>query len=66
MTKSILPVQLAKSDTLMAVKRTLEQLTEFIESNPRYHQPGGEHIRAVIEYSGWARNSQYLARRVDV
>jgi hypothetical protein len=50
----------------MAVERTLEQLAEFIESNPTYHQPGAEHIRAVIGYLAWARNNQHLARRVDV
>ena len=36
----------------MAVERTLEQLAEFIESYPVYHQPGAEHIRAVIGYLG--------------
>jgi len=66
MTKPMLPVQLPKSDALMAVERTLEQLAEFIESNPTYQQPGAEHIRAVIGYLAWARNNQHLARRVDV
>ena len=42
------------------VERQLEQ-AEFIKSNPRYHQPGAEHIRAVIGYLAWARNNQYLA-----
>jgi hypothetical protein len=39
MTKAILLAQLPKSDTLMAVEPMLEQLTEFIEPNPIYHQP---------------------------
>jgi hypothetical protein len=52
MTKPMLRVQLPRSDALMAVERTLEQLAEFIESYPVYHQPGAEHIRAVIGYLG--------------
>jgi hypothetical protein len=64
MTKPELPAQLPKSDALLTVERTLEQLAEFIEANPTYHQPGAEHIRAVIGYLGWARSNQHLARRV--
>jgi hypothetical protein len=64
MTKPMLTAELPKSDALLTVEQTLEQLAKFIEANPKYHQPGAEHIRAVIGYLGWARNNQHIARRV--